>query len=166
MPPKSKSKAKGAASSSKGQNKKISAFFKPDLTRKRCSERANAQAMCQLQILFFIIRSHSVDDDDPQTTPPPAKRPTDKMTEGEPSKSSTPPTPDSLSEAGGAESLSPEQKERMALKKLEAETKRIAAVVGTEKLGPSWIKALLSEFKKPYIKEVHAIMFIINVLLS
>ena len=43
----------------------------------------------------------------------------------------------------------------MAVKKLEAETKRIAAAVGTEKLGPSWIKALLSEFKKPYIKEVY-----------
>ena len=98
-----------------------------------------------------------MDDDDPQTTPPPAKRSTDEISEGEPSKSSTPPTPDSLNEAGGAEGLSPEQKERMALKKFEAETKRIAVAVGTEKLGPSWIKALLSEFKKPYIKEVDAI---------
>lgn len=98
-----------------------------------------------------------MDDDDPQTAPPPAKRSTDEIREGEPSKSSTPPTPDSLSGtgAGEAESLSPEQKERMAVKKLEAETKRIAAAVGTEKLGPSWIKALLSEFKKPYIKEVY-----------
>lgn len=51
----------------------------------------------------------------------------------------------------------------MVLKKLEAETKRIAATVGTEKLGPSWIKALLSEFKKPYIKEVSAVMFVNNI---
>ena len=114
-------------------------------------------ARCQLQIYFSSFnRSRSVDDDDPQTTPPPAKRSTDEISEGEWSKSSTPPTPDSLKEAGGAESLSAEQKERMALKKFEAETKRIAAAVGTEKLGPSWIKALLSEFKKPYIKEVDA----------
>ena len=111
-------------------------------------------ARCQLEY-FFILRSHPVDDDDPQTTPPPAKRSTDEIrAEGEPSKSSTPPTPDSLNEA---ESLSPEQKERMAQKKLEAETKRIAATVGTEKLGPSWVKALLSEFKKPYIKEVNTV---------
>lgn len=53
----------------------------------------------------------------------------------------------------------------MALKKFEAETKRIAAAVGTEKLGPSWIKALLSEFKKPYIKEVDAIYMLINNML-
>ena len=107
---------------------------------------------------FFFFRSHPVDDDDPQIAPPPAKRSTDKIKEGEPSKSGTPPTPDSLNGAEGAQSMSPEQKERMALKKLEAETKRIAATVGTEKLGPSWIKALLSEFKKPYIKEVNAML--------
>ena len=42
----------------------------------------------------------------------------------------------------------------MAVNKLEAESKRIATMVGAEKLGTSWVKALLSEFKKPYIKEV------------
>lgn len=50
--------------------------------------------------------------------------------------------------------MSPEQKERMAVNKIHAESKRIAATVGAEKLGPSWVKALLSEFKQPYIKEV------------
>ena len=71
-----------------------------------------------------------------------------------------PPTPDSGVDVGvspsppsSVESLSPEQRDRMAKKKFEAESKRIAVMVGAS-LGASWLEALFNEFKKPYIKEV------------
>ena len=109
-----------------------------------------------------FLRSHP-ESDDTLTAPPARKRSTDDCLEWESdSKPSTSPTP----EEGGVspspttrniENLSPEQKDRIAAKKLEAESKRIVATVGAEKLGPSWLKALLSEFKKPYIKEVYII---------
>ena len=102
------------------------------------------------------FRSHS-ENDEPLTSPPATKRQADYRPAEEPLKSSTPLTPncDSSIKGGVSESLlSPEQKERIATKKLEAESKRVAALVGAEKLGPSWVEALLSEFKKSYIKEV------------
>lgn len=49
---------------------------------------------------------------------------------------------------------SPEQKERMESNKLEAESKMIAKKFGADKIGLSWMKALHSEFKKPYISTV------------
>lgn len=104
--------------------------------------------------IFLIPRSNSeAGDDNPSNAPPAAKRSThDIRIAGE--LSSSPPTP-GVGEGGAlVDDLSPEQKERMAVSKLEAESRRIAAMVGAEKLGSSWVKALLSEFKKPYIKEV------------
>ena len=38
--------------------------------------------------------------------------------------------------------------------KLEAEAKMIAKKFGGERIGLSWMRALQSEFKKPYIQEV------------
>ena len=105
-------------------------------------------------------RSHS-GYHDPAIAPCAPKRFTDDRLEGEfDSKSVDPPTPDSGVDVGvspsppsSVESLSPEQRDRMAAKKFEAESKRVVAMVGAS-LGSSWLKALLDEFKKPYIKEV------------
>lgn len=145
MPPKTKAKTKTAVVTDSSQNQKISTFFKPDISRKRYAKRG-FYIHVQYRLLC-IFRSHP-SDDDPLTSPPPAKRSTDENRAEGCDESHTSPSP-----AVAAE-VSPEQKERMATKKLEAEAKRVAATVGAEKLGLSWVKALLTEFKKPYIKEV------------
>ena len=64
--------------------------------------------------------------------------------------SSTPPPSGS---PPGSGDISPEQRERMENSKLEAEAKIIAKKFGSEKLGLSWMKALLNELKKPYMQE-------------
>ena len=162
MPPKSKkSEAKSVTSKDSSGNKKISSFFKP--AKRCCSLQAlvlSADCHMTFFLLLYYTRSHP-EDDEPTTSTPPAKRAMDLSAAGESlpgSKSSTPPTPPVGEEGGGGGAgsplLSPEQKERIAGNKLEAESKRLAASVGAEKLGLSWVKALLSEFKKPYIKEV------------
>lgn len=42
----------------------------------------------------------------------------------------------------------------MEAKKAEAESRRLARQFGTERIGTSWTKALLPEFKKPYLQQV------------
>lgn len=42
----------------------------------------------------------------------------------------------------------------MERNRLEAEARVIAKKFGAEKLGLTWVKALLAEFKKPYMQEV------------
>ena len=79
--------------------------------------------------------SESVQDD--YLFPPPSKK----------SPSSSPPN-------GSENELSPEQKLRMERNRLEAEARVIAKKFGAEKLGLTWVKALLAEFKKPYMQEV------------
>lgn len=79
--------------------------------------------------------SESVQDD--YLFPPPSKK----------SPSSSPPN-------GSENELSSEQKLRMERNRLEAEARVIAKKFGAEKLGLTWVKALLAEFKKPYMQEV------------
>ncbi len=50
--------------------------------------------------------------------------------------------------------LSQEQKDRMESKKLEAESKQIAKKFDAKEIGISWVKELLDEFHKPYIRQV------------
>ena len=42
----------------------------------------------------------------------------------------------------------------MERNRLDAEARVIAKKLGAEKLGLTWVKALLAEFKKPYMQEV------------
>ena len=51
-------------------------------------------------------------------------------------------------------SLSPEQKERIESRRLEAEAKLWSQKLGSENLGSSWMKILSKEFKKPYFSKV------------
>ena len=50
--------------------------------------------------------------------------------------------------------LSPDQKDLVASKKLEAQAKLWAKKLHTDCLGPSWMKVLAKEFDKPYFKTV------------
>lgn len=78
--------------------------------------------------------------EDSDSSLPPTKLPKD-----------TPTTPTPVT---SPPSLSPEQKHRITLNKIEAESKLIAKKFGAEKIGSSWTSALSSEFKKPYITSV------------
>ena len=51
-------------------------------------------------------------------------------------------------------SLTEEQHDQVAQKKLEAETKLLSKKLGADNLDPSWVKAIYLEFKKPYFTEV------------
>ena len=70
-------------------------------------------------------------------TPPPAKKPS-----GSDDTTSSP-------------SVSPEQLSRMQQNKLEAEGKRLAKKFGVQRIGTTWVEALGSEFKAPYMDKVH-----------
>lgn len=50
--------------------------------------------------------------------------------------------------------LTAEQKDEVAHKKLEAETKLLSKKLGVDNLDCSWVEALYLEFKKPYFTEV------------
>jgi len=50
--------------------------------------------------------------------------------------------------------LSPEQVSRMERNKMEAEARLYARRLGAEMFGPTWVQALLPEFKKPYMEKV------------
>lgn len=51
-------------------------------------------------------------------------------------------------------SLTEEQHDQVAQKKLEAETKLLSKKLGVDNLDSSWVKAIYLEFKKPYFTEV------------
>ena len=91
-------------------------------------------------ISFFSPDRSREDDPDPtpldgHSSPPPTKKP---------------------SGSGDAMSptVSPEQISRMEQNKLEAEGKRLAKKFGVERIGTTWVKALSSEFKAPYMEKV------------
>ena len=52
------------------------------------------------------------------------------------------------------EKLSSEQKMQIEERKLKAETRRLSSRFSAKDIGISWVKALLDEFKKPYIQDV------------
>ena len=78
------------------------------------------------------------------------------MNENDPMSPTSESTPKklSLSSPGPITSPSQEQRELMEKKRLEAEARRLARRFGAEEIGISWVKALLAEFKKPYVQEV------------
>ena len=79
------------------------------------------------------------------------------ISESLPNLSSPPPSkrlPSNSPPNGSGNELSPEQKLRMERNRLEAEARVITKKLGAEKLGLTWVKALLAEFKKPYVQEV------------
>ena len=67
-------------------------------------------------------------------------------------------SPDGLASPALRE-LSPEQVSRMESKRAEAEARLLTKKMGvaTASIGPTWMQALLPEFKKPYIEEVSSL---------
>ena len=55
--------------------------------------------------------------------------------------------------------LSPEQADRMQVKKMEAEAKLWAKRLDAGQIGPSWMKILFNEFRQPYFDKVCAMPF-------
>lgn len=97
-------------------------------------------------------------------SPPPAKRASISPPGGHENNFSPPPTEMSSDSSPNSQEngLSPEQKSRMERNRLEAEAKVIAKKFGTKEMGLSWVKALLPEFKKPYMQEVIPLNIIIK----
>lgn len=92
---------------------------------------------CFMQISPCRLREESpFSESVPHLSPPPKRLP-----------SNSPPN-------GSDNELSSEQKLRMERNRLEAEARVITKKLGAEKLGLTWVKALLAEFKKPYMQEV------------
>ena len=52
------------------------------------------------------------------------------------------------------ESISPEQADRMQVKKMEAEAKLLTKRFDAGQIGPSWMKILIHEFRQPYFDKV------------
>lgn len=65
---------------------------------------------------------------------------------------SPPPSSGDLSQV--QRELSPEQVSRMEKNKMEAEARLFTRRLGAETIGPTWMQALLPEFKKPYMEKV------------
>ena len=89
-------------------------------------------------------------------SPPPTKSLFESSLDSQENSSSPPPAERSSDSSPKSQEngLSPEQKSRMERNRLEAEAKIIAKKFGTKEMGLSWVKALLPEFKKPYMQEV------------
>lgn len=84
----------------------------------------------------------------PKPSPKVAKR---KQPDDDITAANLPPPKRSHEEDG---SLTAEQKDELARKKLEAETKLLSKKLGVDNLDSSWVEALYLEFKKPYFTEV------------
>ncbi len=99
-----------------------------------------------IHLLLYAYRSQEEVSDTAENSPPPTKVP----------RADTPPSPAPTPPGAKVTLLipSPEQKVRTEKNKLEAESKMITKKFGADRIGHSWMNALHTEFKKPYINTV------------
>ena len=98
------------------------------------------------------IRACIVEEGDENSFPPSKRIALTSLTPGSRASNST---SCSISANGelSPEQLSPEQLSRMEKKRTEAEARLIAKKLKAT-IGPSWVQALLAEFKKSYMEKV------------
>lgn len=134
-----------------GGNQKISSFFKPEQPPLRRSPRKRSYIIWLISVDYL----HHINFILSLSLSPPRSRPREE----EDVPNQVPLAKRSPGPTGSTPSLgpfSPEQRERMEAKKVEAEGKRIVKQFGVEAqgIGVSWTKALLPELKKPYLQQV------------